>query len=140
MPTFVGVLLPICAVLALKPRLHRHGIHAAMVVALPGAAGPLMNVGKLGELVAGTAERPLAIVRGTIMFLLLAFLSAMGVRSFIAARRTPPPTRAPEPRWPPTRPMTQGVSGASIGTGVWLGAGTRNFPGASSSAAPKSTR
>lgn len=92
-PTFVGVLLLICAALAHKPALRRHSIHAALMIALLGAAGALMNVAKLGALFTGTAERPSAIVVSTVMFLLLVFYIAMGVRSFLAARRAPLPTQ-----------------------------------------------
>jgi hypothetical protein len=91
-PTFVGLLLLVCAALARRPALHRHSIHAALVIALLGAAGSLMNVVKLGEVVAGTAQRPSAVVVSTIMFVLLVFYIVMGVRSFIAARRAPAPT------------------------------------------------
>lgn len=86
-PSFVGVLLLICAALARKAALHRHAIHAALVVALLGAAGSLMNVVQIGDLFAGTAENPGAIVTSIIMFVLLVYYIAMGVRSFIAARR-----------------------------------------------------
>jgi hypothetical protein len=92
-PSFVGVLMLVCAVLARKPALHRHAIHAALVVALLGAAGSLMNVAKIGELLAGTAERPAAVVVSTIMFVLLVVYIALGVRSFVAARRSPAPTQ-----------------------------------------------
>lgn len=92
-PAFVGVLLLVCAALARKPALHRHSIHAALVIALLGAAGSLMNVVKIGELLAGTAERPSAVVVSTIMFVLLVLYIAMGVRSFVAARRSPAPTQ-----------------------------------------------
>lgn len=89
-PAFVGVLLLICAALAhQRASLRRHAMHAALVIALLGALGSLMNVAKLGELVAGTAERPSAVVVSTIMFVLLVVHIAMGVRSFIAARRAP---------------------------------------------------
>lgn len=89
-PAFVGVLLLVCAVVAQQRQaLHRHAMHAALAIALLGAAGSLMNVAELGDLVAGTAERPSAIVVSTIMFVLLVVFLAMGVRSFIAARRTP---------------------------------------------------
>lgn len=94
-PAFVGAALLICAALAHRPALHRHSIHAALVLALLGAAGSLMNVVKLGALIAGTAERPSAVVVSTIMFVLLVVYLAMGVRSFIAARRAPaPPQRS----------------------------------------------
>ena len=92
-PAFVGVLMLVCAALARRPALHRHSIHGALIIALLGAAGSLMNVAKLGDLFAGTAERPSAIVVSTIMFVLLVFYIAMGVRSFIAARRSQAPTQ-----------------------------------------------
>lgn len=91
-PAFVGVLMLACAALARRPALHRHSIHGALVIALLGAAGSLMNVVKLGDLFAGTAERPSAIVVSTIMFALLVVYLVMGVRSFIAARRSSAPT------------------------------------------------
>lgn len=92
-PTFVGLLLLVCAVLARRPTLHRHSIHAALVIAVLGAAGSLMNVVKLGDVFAGTAQRPSAVVVSTIMFVLLVLYVIMGVRSFIAARRSPAHTQ-----------------------------------------------
>jgi hypothetical protein len=92
-PAFVGVLLLVCAALARRPALHRHSIHGALVIAVLGAAGSLMNVVKLGDLFAGTAQRPSAIVVSTIMFVLLVSYIAIGVRSFIVARRSPAPTQ-----------------------------------------------
>jgi hypothetical protein len=47
-----------------------------------------MNVVKLGDVFAGAAQRPSAIVVSTIMFVLLVFYIAMGVRSLIVARRS----------------------------------------------------
>jgi hypothetical protein len=91
-PTFVGLLLLVCAALARRPTLRRPSIHAALVIAVLGAVGSVMNVVKLGEVFAGTAQRPSAIVVSTIMFVLLAFYIIMGVRSFIAARRSAAPT------------------------------------------------
>jgi hypothetical protein len=86
-PAFVGGLLLICAAISSRPKLHRHGIHAALVVALIGALGSLMNVVKIGDLLAGTAERPAAILTSVILFVLCAVYVAIGVRSFIAARK-----------------------------------------------------
>jgi hypothetical protein len=84
-PSFLGVVLVICGLIALrKPML---GVHAALVVALLGLAGTLMNVVKLGEVFAGTAERPLAVIVSAITFVLLLIYIVLGVRSFIAARR-----------------------------------------------------
>lgn len=86
-PSLVGVLLVVAGVLALRPPLRRHAIHAALAVALVAALGSLMNVVRIGDLVAGTAERPGAIIASTIMFVLLAVYLLAGVRSFVAARR-----------------------------------------------------
>ncbi|GAA3712039.1 hypothetical protein GCM10022204_33620 [Microlunatus aurantiacus] len=87
-PAFVGGLLLICAALAGREALRRHAIHAALVVALLGALGSLMNVAKIGQLFAGTAERPAAIIVSVILFVVCVVYVAIGVRSFIAARRT----------------------------------------------------
>jgi hypothetical protein len=86
-PSVVGVLLLVCAAAARKPAWHRHGIHAALVVALLGALGSLMNVARIGDVLAGTAERPAAVIVSTIMFVLLVGYLVMGARSFVAARR-----------------------------------------------------
>jgi hypothetical protein len=86
-PSLVGVLMLLCALLARKPAWHRHGIHAALVVALLGALGTLMNVVRIGEVFAGTAERPAAVIESTLMFVLLVGYLVMGLRSFVAARR-----------------------------------------------------
>ncbi|WP_411720747.1 hypothetical protein [Mycetocola sp.] len=84
-PSFLGVVLVICGLIALrKPML---GVHAALVVALLGLAGTLMNVLKLGEVFAGTAERPLAVIVSAVTFVLLLIYIVLGVRSFLAARR-----------------------------------------------------
>ncbi|GAB3617055.1 hypothetical protein GCM10027416_16120 [Okibacterium endophyticum] len=86
-PSLVGVLMLVCGFLARSEKLHRHAIHAALVVALLGALGSLMNVVRIGELFAGTAERPAAIILSVVMFVVLVVYIAMGVRSFISARR-----------------------------------------------------
>lgn len=86
-PAFVGGLLVICAAVASRPALHRHGIHAALVVALVGALGSLMNVVKIGQLLDGSATRPVAIITSLILFVLCAGYVALGVRSFVAARK-----------------------------------------------------
>ncbi len=86
-PTFVGVILLVCALLARRPGLRRHALHAAVAVAALGAAGSLMQVVKIGDVLAGTAARPAAVVVSTIMFVLLVVLVAAGVRSFVGARR-----------------------------------------------------
>ncbi len=86
-PSAVGVLLIICGLLARNERFRRHAIHAALLVAVIGVLGSVMNVVRLGEVFAGTAERPTAVVLSTVMFVVLIVYIAAGVRSFIAARR-----------------------------------------------------
>lgn len=84
-PSILGALLLICGLVGLRsPRV---GIHIALALALLGAAGTFMNVLQLGELFAGTAERPLAVVASTITFVLLIIYIILGIRSFVSARR-----------------------------------------------------
>ena len=87
-PTFIGVLLLVCGAIASRgENARKHAIHAALVVALLGALGSLMQVAKLGDVIAGTAQRPAAVIVSTVMFVLLVLYIVMGVRSFIAARK-----------------------------------------------------
>lgn len=89
-PSAVGVLLLVAGFLSRSPRLHRHGIHAGLAVALLGLLGSLMNVFQLGDVLAGTAERPAAVVVSTVMAALLLAYLVVGVRSFVLARRRRP--------------------------------------------------
>lgn len=84
-PAFLGLVMLICGFIATKSQ--KIGVHIALVIAIVGIAGTTMNVVKLGELFAGTAERPLAIITSTITFVALIVYIVLGVRSFIAARR-----------------------------------------------------
>jgi len=87
-PSVVGILLLVCGVIASRSEgARKHAIHAALVVALLGALGSLMQVVKIGEVFAGTAERPAAVLVSTVMFLLLVLYIVLGVRSFVAARK-----------------------------------------------------
>lgn len=89
-PSILGAAIALCGAIGLRsPKI---GVHLALVVALVGAAGTWMNVAKLGQLLSGDAERPLAVIVSTITFVLLVGYLIAGVRSFIAARRTPATT------------------------------------------------
>lgn len=84
-PSVLGVVLVVCGVVgASKPKI---GIHAALVVALAGVLGTIPNVLGLGDLVSGDSDRPLAVVSGTITFVVLVAYLVIGIRSFVAARR-----------------------------------------------------
>lgn len=84
-PSILGLVILVSGLVGLKSQ--KIGIHIGLVVALLGVLGTAMNVIKLGELFAGTAERPAAVVVSTITFVLLIVYIVVGVRSFIAARR-----------------------------------------------------
>lgn len=87
-PAFVGVPIVICGVLARQDGLRKIVVHIALVIALLGALGSLMNVVKIGQLFAGTAERPSAIITSVLLFVITACYVVIGVRSFVNARRS----------------------------------------------------
>lgn len=84
-PAILGVVILVSGLIGVKNQ--KLGIHIGLVVALLGVFGTAMNVIKLGELFAGTAERPAAVIVSTITFVLLIAYIVIGIRSFIAARR-----------------------------------------------------
>jgi hypothetical protein len=93
-PAFIG--LPVLALGLLAGRAqpgagqHRHAIHAALVLALLGLLGTLMNVAELPALLGGgPVERPAAVVSSSLTALCCALYLVAGVRSFAAARRQP---------------------------------------------------
>jgi hypothetical protein len=86
-PSVVGVLILACGLLARRRSMHKRALHTAMVIALLGVLGSLMNVARVGDLIDGVAERPAAIVVSLIMFVVLVAYLALGVRSFVTARR-----------------------------------------------------
>ena len=91
-PAALGVVIVALGVLAGRASLHRHAIHGALVVALLGALGTLMNVVELPELLTGRdVERPGAVIAATLTFVLCAAYIAAGIRSFRSARRSPSP-------------------------------------------------
>lgn len=87
-PAALGLVILVLGILAARESMHQHAIHAALVVALLGALGTLMNVAELPALLSGDdVERPGAVIAATITFLLCVAYIAAGVRSFRAARR-----------------------------------------------------
>lgn len=86
-PSLVGLLLLICGVLAGRESLRRHAMHAAAVVSLLGFLGSLMNAIRIGDVLAGTAERPAAVISSFIMAVLLLVHLVVVIRSFVQARR-----------------------------------------------------
>lgn len=86
-PSVVGVLLVVAALIARNPRLRPHAIHGALAIALIGLLGSLRNVVQVGDLIAGDAEQPAAVVVSLVMAVVLVAYLAIGIRSFVAARR-----------------------------------------------------
>ncbi|RJN33238.1 hypothetical protein D3250_03765 [Nesterenkonia natronophila] len=84
-PSLVGLLLLVSGAIALKNLMV--GVHIALVLALIGALGMLMPLASLGDLFAGEAERPAAVVSALISLIVLVVYLILGVRSFLEARR-----------------------------------------------------
>jgi hypothetical protein len=85
-PAFVGVPLLACAAVARSARRRRPALAVALAVALLGALGSAMNAIKIGEAIAGTAQRPSAVWVSTIMFVLLVGYLVVGVRAVLTSR------------------------------------------------------
>lgn len=86
-PSGIGVLLLIAALIGRKPELRRHAMHVAMLIALIGIVATFGNTFRLGEVFSGAAERPLAIIASALTFLTLLVYLGFGIASFVQARR-----------------------------------------------------
>ena len=86
-PSGLGVLLLVAALIARNPKLRQHALHVAMLVALIGILATFMNMLRLGEVFAGTAERPLAVVSSAFTCVTLLVYLGFGINSFVQARR-----------------------------------------------------
>lgn len=90
-PAFIGVLLLIAALVGRRSgKVSKYANYTSLAIALLGALGALMNVVKIGDLIAGTAERPSAIVTSLIMFVVLVAYLAAGVRYVVKAHAARP--------------------------------------------------
>ncbi len=88
-PAVPGLLLLVFGLLAGREHLHRHMIHAALVVALLGLLASAMPLAELPALLGdGEVERPVAVLASAAMALLCLVYLLLGVRSFVAARRS----------------------------------------------------
>ena len=83
-PAMVGAVLLVLAFVARSDEVRKHAMHAAVAVALISALGTLPRL--LPALAAGEFQRP-AVIAQAAMVLVLLFYVAMGVNSFIQARR-----------------------------------------------------
>jgi len=85
-PAVVGVVLIGCGVAGRSLARRKGADYAALVVGGVGAVGCTMNVAQFNELVAGTAERPVAVAVSSLMFLVLATFVVIGIVSLREAR------------------------------------------------------
>ena len=83
-PAFFGAALVICALIARNEALRKHAMHAAVAIGLIGAIASLAR--GVPAALAGDASRP-AVISQLAMGVLLLVYVALGVQSFIAARK-----------------------------------------------------
>ncbi len=85
LPAGLGIVVLVLGLLASKETLHRHMIHAALVVALLGVLGTVPNA---VPLLAGQEVDSVAAWSSLLTALVCVVYLALGVRSFVAARRS----------------------------------------------------
>lgn len=86
-PAVIGVVLLVLGLLGGKEKLRMHVMHAALLVGLLALFGTAGSLAKLPAAFEGTAERPGAVYAQAATAVLSLIYLALGVRSFIAARR-----------------------------------------------------
>jgi len=87
-PAVFGLLLIIFGILAKsKENLRKHLMHGAVLVGLLGFLGTVSSVVQLPALLAGTAERPAAVIARFAMALVCLVFVILCVKSFIDARK-----------------------------------------------------
>ncbi|HNQ14960.1 MAG TPA: hypothetical protein PKM58_05310 [Pyrinomonadaceae bacterium] len=88
-PAVLGVILLALGVVAKsKENLRKHLMHAAVLVGLLGFVATVSSFLKIGALLGGTAERPLATFSQIVTSLICLAFVALSVKSFIDARRS----------------------------------------------------
>lgn len=83
-PAFFGAIFVVCALVARKEAARRHAMHAAVALGLIGALASLFRA--VPAVMGGGAARP-AVLSQIAMAILLIVYVALGVQSFIAARK-----------------------------------------------------
>ena len=83
-PAFFGAAFLVCAIVARKETARKHAMHAAVALGLIGAIAALAR--GIPGAINGDPTRP-AVMAQLAMGILLVIYVALGVRSFIAARR-----------------------------------------------------
>ncbi|MFP4310903.1 MAG: hypothetical protein ACLFS9_02830 [Nitriliruptoraceae bacterium] len=89
LPAVLGLPILVLGLWAGNEDRRRTAIHAALVLALLGLLGTLMNVVELPAVLSGgDVERPTAVVVSSLTALVCAIYLGIGIRSFVAARRS----------------------------------------------------
>ena len=83
-PAFFGAVLVVCALVARREPARKHAMHAAVAVGMIGLLGALARA--LPAAMSGDASRP-AVIAQLIMGAVLLIYVALGVRSFVEARK-----------------------------------------------------
>lgn len=83
-PAFFGAAFVVCALVARKEAARKHAMHAAVALGLIGAIASLVRA--VPAVIGGDLSRP-AVMAQLAMAALLAVYVALGVQSFIAARK-----------------------------------------------------
>lgn len=83
-PAFFGAVLVICALAARREAARKHAMHVAVAVGLLGGLAALAR--GIPAALSGDASRP-AVISQLVMGILLLIYVALGVQSFIAARK-----------------------------------------------------
>ena len=86
-PAVIGVVLLVLGLLGSKEKLRMHVMHAALLIGLLALLGTARSLLKLPAAFDGTAARPEAVFAQAATAVLSVVYLAVGVRSFIAARR-----------------------------------------------------
>ena len=86
-PAFIGAVLLVLGLLGGNEKLRMHVMHAALLIGLLALLGTARSLLKLPAAFDGTAERPAAVFAQAATAVLSVVYLALGVRSFIAARR-----------------------------------------------------
>lgn len=87
-PAFFGTTILLCGIIGAKfHKARMHVMHVAALVGLLGTLGGLgMGLPKVGALLSGTAERPMAVTMQIVMGVVSLVFLALCVKSFIDAR------------------------------------------------------
>jgi len=86
-PAVIGAVLLVLGLLGNNEKLRMHVMHAALLIGLLALLGTVRSLTKLPAAFDGTAQRPGAVYAQAATAVLSLVYLAVGVRSFIAARR-----------------------------------------------------